>query len=345
MSAGQQRTVVRSGVSTATAVAVVNDYAAVVAALEERLRQHTSLVRVVDAEAGAEDVGTVDVVVFDTFGARRSAVERLQRMRRRIGTTPIVVLSSDMPTEFVRALDAIPSVLPIPKAITSTVLAEFLRDVGTGRGVDRVPFGPREVVPSGALDDDEREVLALLLDGRTDDEIGHELMRPVASVAATAARGLRKLGVRERAQLPGSSAAQDLATSNCNLRARDFHREPAQVAVARRFVGERLQDCGADQTSVAVFRLAVSELGANVVEHGTGDPWTVCVYGSNEWWSVEVEGIVGDRSGPLLRPGAWHVAEPRASSGRGLGIVRHLMDEVTVVFQADRARIVCRRRH
>lgn len=341
---GHRQTVVRSGLDAVTAVAVVSDHPAAVAAIEGRLRPFREVVRVVDAEAGADTVGTVDVVVFDTFGSRRAAIDRLQRLRGHIGVTPIVVLSADMPRQFVEALERIPLVVLVPKAISSAVLAEFVREVGSGMRVDRVPCGPHESAPRGALDEEEREVLSLVVEGCVDAEIAHELMRPVGRVTATVDRGLQRLGVAERARLSESPVASQLRAAAAAVRGLDLRCDTEDVAMARRFVGERLHDAGADHTSVSVFRLAVSELGSNVVEHGTGERWSVCAYGSDEWWSVEVEGIVGDHAGPLLRPGDWHLAEPRASSGRGLGIVRHLMDEVTVLLTEDRARVVCRRR-
>ena len=126
---------------------------------------------------------------------------------------------------------------------------------------------------------------------------------------------------------------------------RTFEAVPASARSARSFVADALRRSGADDVVIGDYELAVGELAANVIEHGDGTEWLVCVdLADPQWWEVEVVGGVTPSVDPPLRPEAWQVANPPQASGRGLGIVRHLMDDVVAVAQAGRFSVRCRRR-
>jgi anti-sigma regulatory factor (Ser/Thr protein kinase) len=117
-------------------------------------------------------------------------------------------------------------------------------------------------------------------------------------------------------------------------------------AAARRHVSEWLSARHAEPAVVHDLALAVSELAANVVQH-SGTAWVLVRVDDDdpEWWTLEVVG--GPRQLPdhLRDPARWTVAEPDSRrGGRGLGIVRSVVDEVEVDERGDELAIRCRRR-
>ena len=126
---------------------------------------------------------------------------------------------------------------------------------------------------------------------------------------------------------------------------RTFASLPASCRAARVFVGDFLRTQGASDALIKDYQLVVSELAANVVEHGAGSELTVVLDVSDPlWWDLKVtDGPAFSRS-QVLRPHAWIVAHPRQVSGRGLGIVRHLMDDIAVTDTDGHITVRCRRR-
>ena len=126
---------------------------------------------------------------------------------------------------------------------------------------------------------------------------------------------------------------------------RTFEPIPATARASRVFVTEILRRHGASETVIGDYALAVSELATNIIEHGSGSDVTVCVDVTDpQWWEVEV---VGGSSAPpdeVLHPDTWRVAKADEVSGRGLGIVRHLMHDVVAGTTDGRVSIRCRQR-
>ena len=124
---------------------------------------------------------------------------------------------------------------------------------------------------------------------------------------------------------------------------RTFEAVPTSAGAARRFVGETLREHGAESPVISDFALVVSELATNIIEHGDGASLTIYVDVSDSaCWELEV---VGGRCPPdsrVLRPETWVVAAADDPSGRGLGIVRHLMDDISATSTNDEVSIRCR---
>ncbi len=124
-----------------------------------------------------------------------------------------------------------------------------------------------------------------------------------------------------------------------------FDAVPASASAARKFVGEILRVREAPVAVVLDFKLVVSELVANAIEHGDGDNLTVRAnFSDSQWWEIEViSGLV--KNGTKLRqPNDWTVAGNEHSSGRGLGIVRKLMDDVVTEISDGLVNVRCRQR-
>jgi anti-sigma regulatory factor (Ser/Thr protein kinase) len=115
--------------------------------------------------------------------------------------------------------------------------------------------------------------------------------------------------------------------------------EASQVAPARRFVRRMLAE-SADATTLADLQLIVSELFTNAVEHGVDGTVRVVIHDRPDFVGVTVQS-----RGPAPGVGEtsqWHVAEPAAISGRGLGIVRELADELVVERDGDQLLVTAR---
>lgn len=124
-----------------------------------------------------------------------------------------------------------------------------------------------------------------------------------------------------------------------------FEAVPASARAARKFVGEILRQRGAPVPVVVDFKLIVSELVANAIEHGDESGLTVSVdFSDHQWWEIEVVGGNANSASKMKQPNTWTVAGSEQVSGRGLGIVRQLMDEVVSDISDGRIRIQCRRR-
>jgi anti-sigma regulatory factor (Ser/Thr protein kinase) len=126
---------------------------------------------------------------------------------------------------------------------------------------------------------------------------------------------------------------------------RTFDAEPTSAHGARQFVAELLEQHGASTESVADCVLVASELVSNVLEHSDGTPFEIALDTTDpQWWAVEVTSAAMNLSRSLLDPDTWTVAAAEQVSGRGLGIVRRLMDDVITDVTDGRLTVRCRRR-
>jgi anti-sigma regulatory factor (Ser/Thr protein kinase) len=128
---------------------------------------------------------------------------------------------------------------------------------------------------------------------------------------------------------------------------RGFRASPSSTRSIRTFVRDTLRHADAPAPVVDDLQLVVSELAANAIEHGTGDELWIEVDGTQRrWWEVAVtSGLDASRDAARLRAAReWAIAPTEASSGRGLGIVRRLMDDVSIERQHDRLVVRCRLR-
>lgn len=124
-----------------------------------------------------------------------------------------------------------------------------------------------------------------------------------------------------------------------------FEAIPASASVARKFVGEILRLRDAPLAVVFDFELVVSELVANAIEHGDGDGLTVIAdFSDLQWWEIEVVSGLVKNGDKIKQPNEWALAENGHTSGRGLGIVRKLMDDVVTDISDGLVSVRCRQR-
>ncbi|MFN8021307.1 MAG: ATP-binding protein [Acidimicrobiales bacterium] len=128
---------------------------------------------------------------------------------------------------------------------------------------------------------------------------------------------------------------------------RAFRASTSSARAIRGFVRDTLRHAQAPAQVIDDLELVASELAANAIEHGTGTELTIEVDGSQRrWWELVVISSldVSRDAGRMRATRTWEIAGAEASSGRGLGIVRRLMDDVSVERDHDRLVVRCRLR-
>lgn len=137
----------------------------------------------------------------------------------------------------------------------------------------------------------------------------------------------------------------DMNASALDREQQSFAAIPTSARAARQFVAATLRRHDAAPKVISDYALVVSELVSNIIEHGDGSSMVISLDVANpDWWEVEVVGGSMTSPGSLLQPDTWTVAGADEASGRGLGIVRHLMDDIVTRTDAGQVSIRCRRR-
>jgi anti-sigma regulatory factor (Ser/Thr protein kinase) len=116
---------------------------------------------------------------------------------------------------------------------------------------------------------------------------------------------------------------------------------PADVSQARHAVADYLDARGVSSIVVEDMELVTSELVTNAMVHGRRGSIGVEVDAEEEV-VVTVSNTGPAQAIPPIEE--WRAASPLAPSGRGLGIVRRLCDDVAVLEIDDTTVVVCRRR-
>jgi anti-sigma regulatory factor (Ser/Thr protein kinase) len=119
---------------------------------------------------------------------------------------------------------------------------------------------------------------------------------------------------------------------------------PPVGRAARGFVSDALRALSATDAEIEAFGLSVSELGSNAVMHARRSEWTVGIEADDEWYTMDVSGGTAAPDNVIFHPEQWAIAESGEPTGRGLGIVHGLMDDVTVEMHRGSVRVVCRLR-
>ncbi len=120
-------------------------------------------------------------------------------------------------------------------------------------------------------------------------------------------------------------------------------RRTQEVASARHQVAAFLYEWSVPTTMVEDLELVTSELVTNAIVHPDPSHHGVRVEVEIDA-TVTIEVANHGHVGAIPPVRRWQPAPPSAVSGRGLGIVRRLCDEVDVRQDEDWAVVVCRRR-
>jgi DNA-binding NarL/FixJ family response regulator len=187
-------------------VAVVNDYEVVVEGIAAMLRSYTNLVKIVELAAGRGVGENVDIALYDTFAALPGDREGVRRLVDDARIHRVVVYSWNLDRELVEASLDNGADAYLSKELPAAKLVEALIAVHTGRQPDDAR--PRRfITPVGndwpgreeGLTLRESEVLALITQGLSNDDIAERLHLSVNSVKTHIRSCYRRIGVINRA--------------------------------------------------------------------------------------------------------------------------------------------------
>ena len=122
-----------------------------------------------------------------------------------------------------------------------------------------------------------------------------------------------------------------------------FPATASSVHAARTFVTSVLITEPVSADSISTLRLVVSELVSNAVQHGNHDDGVeVAIDLMDDVWLRVVVTSGGEPPFAISDLAQWNIASPDAASGRGLGIVRSLADEVSCTAADGVVTVRCR---
>jgi DNA-binding NarL/FixJ family response regulator len=187
-------------------IAIVNDYEMVVAGIAAMLAPHQDRIAIVELASGVEVVSDVDVILYDTFGQVQGDGVDLEDLVH--GTSARVVIFSwnTQPELVERAITkgasgylskrmASTEIVEAPEAVHD---GEIVRpDVADADGDAGIGNWPGR---DAGLTAREAEVLALITQGLSNQEIAERSYLSINSVKTYIRTAYRKIGVTRRAQ-------------------------------------------------------------------------------------------------------------------------------------------------
>lgn len=185
-------------------VAVVNDYEIVVAGIAAVLREHEDRIEVVELDSRMTPVSDVDVVLYDTFGQLQGSALKVEELLAS-GSGRLLVFSWNLTDELVvQSLGAGASGY-VSKGSSSAELADAVLRVHAGeRVVPTAPpdehddrFGTWPGFEEG-LSARESEVLALICQGLSNDDIAERAFIGLNTVKTHIKHLYQKIGVDSR---------------------------------------------------------------------------------------------------------------------------------------------------
>ena len=191
--------------STPIRLAIVNDYEIVVAGVAAMLAPHQERVTVVELDSGLPVMSQVDVILYDTFGQVQGDGVDLEDLVRDSGAR-VVIFSWNLQHDLVERAIEHGAAGYLSKGLGADEIVEALEQVRAGKVV--VP-AEQEPVDRGAgvwpgrefgLTEREAEVLALITQGLSNQEIAERSYLSINSVKTYIRTAYRKIGVTRRSQ-------------------------------------------------------------------------------------------------------------------------------------------------
>jgi NarL family two-component system response regulator LiaR len=188
-------------------VAIVNDYEIVVAGVAGLLAPFQTRIKVVELAANKSVMSDVDVVLYDTFGQPQGEGMDLDRLVVDSGAL-VAVFSWNLQPELVERALGRGARGYLSKGLTGEEIAKALEAIHAG-DVVTLPAPVEEFVPvdQGAwpgkthgLTQRESEVIALITQGFTNQEIADQAYISINSVKTYVRTAYRKIGVTRRSQ-------------------------------------------------------------------------------------------------------------------------------------------------
>ncbi|WP_244931987.1 response regulator transcription factor [Nocardioides sp. W7] len=189
-------------------VAVVNDYEIVVAGVAALIAPYVDRIAVVELDTGLPVVSEVDVILYDTFGQVQGDGIDLEDLVRD-STARVAVFSWNTDPALVRRALAKGASAYLSKELSAAEIVDALERVHAGELV--VHEGAEQVQDvvgrwpgrDHGLTAREAEVIALITQGLSNQEIAERSYLSINSVKTYIRTAYRKMGVTRRAQAVG----------------------------------------------------------------------------------------------------------------------------------------------
>ena len=191
-------------------VMIVDDHAVVRGGLSKFLQVHKDLELVGEAENGKEAIRLAeqlhpDVVLMDLKMPEMDGVAATRELRQRQPNTRVLVLTSFAEDNMVQGALQAGATGYLLKNVSVSELANAIRAAHAGRMTlsseateALVHAAAHPIVPADELTEREREVLALMVDGLSNQEIADRLFLSLGTVKFHAGNIYSKLGVDSR---------------------------------------------------------------------------------------------------------------------------------------------------
>lgn len=202
--------------SSAVTVAIVNDYELVVAGLAALLKPYEDRVRIVELDSRTEVQSAVDIVIWDTFAAAQGDRTDVSDLVGHEHIGRVVVYSWNIDQLLIDRSMAggvsgyLAKSLPVDRLVDCLErihAGETVVERGDGSMTMRVPWPGRDA----GLSAREAEVLALITQGRTNNEIAERCYLSINTVKSIVRSLYRKLGVTRRSQAVAWGIAHDFS--------------------------------------------------------------------------------------------------------------------------------------
>jgi NarL family two-component system response regulator LiaR len=189
---------------------IVDDHAVVRGGLSKFLQVHKDLELVGEAENGKEAIRLAeqlhpDVVLMDLKMPEMDGVAATRELRQRQPNTRVLVLTSFAEDNMVQGALQAGATGYLLKNVSVSELANAIRAAHAGRMTlsseateALVHAAAHPIVPADELTEREREVLALMVDGLSNQEIADRLFLSLGTVKFHAGNIYSKLGVDSR---------------------------------------------------------------------------------------------------------------------------------------------------
>ncbi|MDN4172576.1 response regulator transcription factor [Nocardioides sp. SOB77] len=187
-------------------IAIVNDYELVVAGVAALLQPFADRVEVVELDSRTPVASDVDVVLYDSFGQVQGDQIDVDGLLNGTDAKFVVFSWNVQPDLVQRSLDN-GAAAYLSKAVSADQLVDVLERVRDGETVTPDETSPDEAGQFGrwpgeelGLSQREAEVLALITQGLSNEEIGQRAYIGINTVKTYIRTLYRKIGVSRRAQ-------------------------------------------------------------------------------------------------------------------------------------------------
>lgn len=205
-------------------VAVVNDYEVVVKGVAAMLQSYRHLVNIVELDAQAPVATPVDIALYDTFAQTQGDASETRDILQNPNVAKVVVYTWNFDEGRARDVVRMGAFGCLSKSLTAKALATALADVHAGRVViSPAPKRGAELVgdwpgrPEG-LSAREAEVLALITQGLSNQEIADRTRLSANSIKSYIRAAYRKIGVSTRSKAILWGVEHDLLPDHVRVR-------------------------------------------------------------------------------------------------------------------------------